>query len=143
MNRNSYFAKAKPVLEHALATRRGSRQARLARDAFSVMHFVVICGVIALAYGVEEAVAHPSDPLPFGARLAIGLGALLFLGGVAGAAWRAVGVRLAVRLGLAVATALVVTVVPASLPWPTLVILCTGVLAVAVWEQVAWRVDTA
>ena len=49
----------------------------------------MLCGVIAYAVGLEEALAHPVDPLPDSGRLAIALGLLLFVGGTALAIWRA------------------------------------------------------
>lgn len=43
----SYFTRAQPALEHAMASRRGAEQSKLARDAFSLLHFLILCGVIA------------------------------------------------------------------------------------------------
>ena len=39
--------------------------------------------------GIEEAIAHPSDPLPVEARAALAVGLLLFVGGLGFAMWRA------------------------------------------------------
>lgn len=85
----TYFPIAKPELEHALASAPPERRGSVARDAFSLAHFPMLCGVIAYAVGLEEVLAHPTDPLPVEGRLAIALGLLLFVGGTALAMWRA------------------------------------------------------
>ena len=70
----SYFPRAKPVLDQALESRRGAEQAMMARDVFSLIHFPMMCGVIAYAASVEVAVAHPDQPLPLAARVALAVG---------------------------------------------------------------------
>jgi len=70
----SYFPRAKPVLDQALESIRGAKQTRLARDVYSLIHFPMLCGIIAYAFAVEETAAHPGQPLPFEARLSWRLG---------------------------------------------------------------------
>jgi low temperature requirement protein LtrA len=48
-----------------------------AADAYSYIHLILVAGIIVFAVGVKVAAAHPDDPLPDGARLAL-------CGGVAG-----------------------------------------------------------
>ena len=62
----SYFGWLKEELERALAERTGPRRSVLARDAYSMLHFPLIGGVIAVAVGIEAMVAHPSEALEFG-----------------------------------------------------------------------------
>jgi low temperature requirement protein LtrA len=76
----------------------------MARDVFSLAHFPMLCGVIAYAVALEEAIAHPGDPFPTWARLALSLGLLLFVGGTALAMWRATCGRPIVRVGVIVVT---------------------------------------
>lgn len=85
----TYFPVAKPELEHALTSARVEDQARVARDSYSLGHFPMMCGIIAYAIAIEEAVAHPSDALPTEARVVLAIGLLLFVGGLAIALWRA------------------------------------------------------
>lgn len=85
----TYFPVAKPELEQALATVPPAEQGAMARDVFSLAHFPMLCGVVAYAVALEEAIAHPGDPLPSSGRLALALGLLLFVGGTAVAMWRA------------------------------------------------------
>ena len=87
----SYFRHARPAFEHELAARDGSARSCLARDVFSVMHFPMLCGVIAMAVATEQALAHPDLPLAIDLRMALGGGAVLFICGTAAALWRATG----------------------------------------------------
>jgi low temperature requirement protein LtrA len=79
----TYFPRGKPALEHALSSCSGSRQSKMARDAFSLVHFLMIGGIVSYAAAIAEMAAHPSDPVEIGGRLALALGLLLFVGGMA------------------------------------------------------------
>lgn len=138
----SYFPRAKPALEHALASRRGAEQSRLARDAFSLLHFLMLCGVVAYAFVVEEAVAHPDEPLPLAARLALALGLALFVGGMAVAIQRATRHLLVPRIMLTVLTAVAVIAMAGVVPWVTLGIGFIGVALIASLEQLRSGLST-
>ena len=56
----TYFGWLKEGLEHGLTAAPPSRIGTLARDAFSLGHFPLICGIIAFAVAVEEIVHHPA-----------------------------------------------------------------------------------
>ncbi len=58
-----YFGWFKDGLEHHLASTPDSMQGRLGRDSYTFLHFPMLCGVIAIAAGMEEMVAHPYDYL--------------------------------------------------------------------------------
>jgi low temperature requirement protein LtrA len=104
----SYFRYAREDFEHALASREGNARSCMARDVFSVMHFPMLCGVIAMAAATEEALAHPEQALDISVRLALGAGAVLFVCGTAAATWRASSRALASRGVLAPAAAVAV-----------------------------------
>jgi low temperature requirement protein LtrA len=128
-----YFSKAKPAFEHALASRQGNARSSLARDVFSVMHFPMLCGVVALAVGTEEALAHPDHSLPFAGRVAFGAGSMLFVCGTAAALWRATG-RLPVwRAVVPIAGALAIITVGA-MPWAALSLVLAMLVAISVAE---------
>lgn len=129
----SYFTRAKPVLEHALASRSGTLKSRLARDAFSLLHFPMMCGVIAYAFATEEAVAHLGEPLAWAGRLALGL--TLFAGGTALAVWWATRRVLLTRLTLLAGTAATVLMMATASAWLTVVVAATGVTLIALSEQ--------
>jgi low temperature requirement protein LtrA len=131
----SYFPRAKPQLDHALESSRGAQQSSLARDVFSLIHFPMLCGVVAYAVAIEEAIAHPAEPLPFAGRLALALGLLLFVGGMAVAIWRATRRLLLPRLILTLGTAVAVVAVVGVTPLLTMAIAFVGLLIIVIVEQ--------
>jgi low temperature requirement protein LtrA len=131
----TYFPVAKPELEHALASASPEKQGALARDAYSLAHFPMLCGVVAYAVALEDAVAHPGDALPAAARLALALGPLMFVGGTALAMWRATCGRPVHRVlvaGLAGLAILLLDTVPASI---ALAVTLAGVTLVAALDE--------
>jgi len=87
----SYFRHARAALESALEAKTDAARSCLGRDVFSIIHFPMLCGVIGMAAATEQALAHPEQPLTFGARAALGVGIVLFVTGTGGALWRATG----------------------------------------------------
>lgn len=90
----SYFPRTKPALDHVMATVTGSRQSTLARDAYSIFHFVIIGGIIAYAAAIQIGAVSPLAPLSPAGRLYLAAGLLLFLEGMGLALWRASRLRL-------------------------------------------------
>ncbi|MFQ5568293.1 MAG: low temperature requirement protein A [Rhodothermales bacterium] len=131
----SYFSRVKAVLDQALASRRGTGQTKMGRDVFSLIHFPMICGVIAYAVSIEEAVAHPDEPLSLVGRGALALGLVLFVGGAAGALWRAARRLLLPRVILTAGTAVIVVAVTGVSAPLTLAITLVGILTIAVFEH--------
>ena len=131
----TYFPVAKPELQHALASADEGGQAMLARDAYSLGHFPMLCGVIAYAIAIEESVAHPSDPLTTEARLALAMGLFFFVGGLAFALWRAHCRMKYGRLIVTVVTAAAVYLVVDVAAVVSLGIAFAGVVVVAVLEE--------
>jgi low temperature requirement protein LtrA len=129
----SYFARNKQELEHALASLQGSQRSMLGRDAYSVLHFPMILGIIAFSTTVEHALAHPADPLGLPGRALLSSSVLLFAGGMAVALHRARRPVLAARRWLPVATAAaVLALADVSAIISLAVVLCgLGWLAVA------------
>ena len=131
----TYFSRTKPALDHALESCTGAQQSAMARDAFSLTHFPMLCGVIAYAVATEEAIARPSEPLDLPVRLALAASLLLFVGGMALALMRARRGVLSLRLIITLVTAgAIVLISGVSPPW-TLAIALAGILAVAVQEE--------
>jgi len=134
----SYFGHARSVFEHALAAVRGNARSRLARDTFSVLHFPMLCGVIAMAAATEEALAHPDELLGVGVRMALSGGAVLFVCGTAAAIWRSTGRVLVWRVVLAPAFAIAVLTIGAS-PWLSMSLVVTMLIAIAAVEHGMWQ----
>ena len=130
----TYFGHARTAFEHALARARGNERSRLARDTFSVLHFPMLCGVVAMAAATEAALAHPHEPFVIDMRIALGVGAVLFVAGTAAAIWRATGRVLAWRCALAIAFAAVV-IATSGAPWMSMGVVLIMLLAVAAVEQ--------
>ena len=130
----SYFPYVRPTLERAMERIDRARQGPLARDVFSLAHFPMLCGIVAIAAAIEETILHPADPLPIEGRLALAAGLFLFLGGSSIAAWRAVGVLSIIRLGLAFGTGVGIVVLASLPPWASLSLAVGGTLTVVLAE---------
>ncbi|MEU4480972.1 low temperature requirement protein A [Micromonospora sp. NPDC023966] len=84
-----YFGRAGPAAARVLATATGDRRDRIAADAYSQTHLLLISGVIYLALGIEQVLAlvagvHGGDghaALTWSGSVALYGGAVLYLGG--------------------------------------------------------------
>lgn len=130
----SYFPYARPVLEHVIATRKGSARSSLARDVYSVIHFPMLCGIIAIAVVEEQLLAHPEEPLEMSARLALAAGAALFLGGTTVALWRATGKMLFTRWLLTFGVAGSALLLGAT-PWLALTMMLLLIVIIAATDR--------
>ena len=130
----SYFRHALRAFEHEMSTREGNARSRLARDVFSVMHFPMLCGVIAMAAATEEALAHPELSLSADLRVALGGGAVLFICGTSAALWLATGRAWLWRTVLAPAAAVAVVAVGA-IPGVAMGILLAMLVVIAAIEH--------
>ena len=130
----SYFRHARSALEHALAARVGSARSCLARDVFSVLHFPMLCGVVAIAAATEAALAHPDETLAADLRLALGGGAVLFVCGTAAGIWRATGRALPWRWVLTPGVAAALFALN-TVPWIAMALLAALLMAIAVIEH--------
>jgi low temperature requirement protein LtrA len=137
----TYFPRNKPALEHALRRSSGPAQSMLARDIFSLLHFPMVCGIIAYAVAIEEMAAHPSEPLAFTGRLSLALGLVLFVGGLAVAMLRATCGGLLPRAILTTAAAVAILGIPGAPPLVALSIAFGGVCLIAAIEQRGPSVD--
>ena len=131
----SYFHRAKPALEHAFSASQKAARGQMARDVYSLLHFPMLLGVVAFAYGIEEIVAHPDHPLELAGRLALGLGLTLFVGGMIAALWRAHGHILWPRVVILAVTFAAILVVAGVTPLVTLLIAFVGIVAIAILEM--------
>lgn len=130
----SYFIGAKPRLDESLEGATGTARATLARDAYSLLHFPMVLGIIGIATGIEAAVHDPGHGLSLEARLALGIGALLFTGTAALALWRGTGKLQGRRLLISVAAAVAVIATPMLPPTAHLALVFVGATAIA-WSE--------
>lgn len=131
----SYFPKAKPTLDEALATSTGGATAPMARDIYSLLHFPMICGIIAYAVAIEHAVSHPTDPFELDIRASLAVGLFLFAGGMILATLRAGRGLLVPRLVFLSMTAAAILLVSDVMPVVSLSIAGAGVMIVVVLEH--------
>jgi low temperature requirement protein LtrA len=128
-----YFGAAAATARRAV--RESEDPGRVARDAYTYFHLVIVAGIIATAAGDELLIAEPLHH-PHGMGLAVLLGGpVLFLLGTDLFQWRATGAVSAKRLLVAV---LVVALLPLAhlLSILALVAIITALLAaLALWEQ--------
>ena len=76
----TYFARNKHELDETLETTEGRARSMLARDAYSIIHFPMVLGIIAYATTVEHALSHASDPLGTPNRALLAASVLLYAG---------------------------------------------------------------
>lgn len=130
-----YFAHTKPTLEETVEARQDDARSALARDVYSLLHFPVLCGVVAVAVAVEEAVAHPDQDLSVGLAASFVAGLTLFLLGLAAAQRRAVDQWLWHRVPIVLAAAALVAVARPISPAAVLVVGVLALAAVALLEE--------
>ncbi len=128
----SYFGWLQKSLEHAFAAAPAERIGPIARDAFSLAHFPLICGIVGFAVAVEEVVAHPDEPMSGAVIAALGAGVALFVGFSAVSYWvlhrRILVIRAAALGAMLVALAIVAPLAPI---WPLAVVAAALLIIVA------------
>ncbi|MEZ6016308.1 MAG: low temperature requirement protein A [Planctomycetota bacterium] len=131
----TYFVRAKPALAHAMEHRQFAAQSTFARDAFSLMHFPMLLGVIAFAVAIEHMLAHPQAALHLETTAALALGVALFLGGMALALRRGTGAWPKARVALCLLSAAAILGLTGRPPVAALCAALVGTLALCVVEQ--------
>jgi low temperature requirement protein LtrA len=131
----SYFSRAKSQLDHALAAARGAAQSMMGRDVGSLAHFPMLCGVIAYALAVGDAISHPAAPLLVQSRVALAAGIVLFVGGMGVALLRATGRLPLPRMLLAAVAGVAVAVVAGVGAWLSFAIALVAVGIIGALEE--------
>lgn len=102
----TYFSQIQSALEHSLMATPPEKQGATARDAYSLLHFPLIGGIIGIAVGLEAAIAHPQEPLHTPELRLLVIGTALVITSAALAYRRASRLVLWPRLGIAAAVTL-------------------------------------
>jgi low temperature requirement protein LtrA len=133
----AYFTGTDTELEAAVARREGVARVTAARDVYSVMHFLLVAGLILVALAVKSAMKGSDDgwttPLAFYASFALGVGVFQFLGGLWAMRRRSGHATAPAELVLALAA---LALIPVALVVPAAVALCLAVALVATWRGV-------
>ena len=133
----TYFGQLKEAMEEAFADVDAERLGPTARDAYSLGHFPLICGIIGFAVAVKEIVHHPDEPMPGDVVVALAVGVGLFVTASAFAFWRTTGRLLVPRLVAIGLTLVGVALVADADPiWP-LAAIAVGLLVIVVTEDLA------
>ena len=86
-----YFDVAAIFARDRLMRARGIELARLARDAYSYLHFPMVAGIVLFALGLKTTLAHVDEALDTVPALALCGGAALFLLGQVAFLYRSTG----------------------------------------------------
>lgn len=113
----TYFDVVAIAAEGALQKLSDQERPRVARDAYTYLHFPMVAGIILLALGLEKVFEHLNDPMKPLALAALFGGASLYL--LAHVAFRLRNVRTLGKPRLAVAL-LLPTLIPVTRGWPAL-----------------------
>ncbi|HNE89138.1 MAG: low temperature requirement protein A [Candidatus Nanopelagicales bacterium] len=132
-----YFDGASTALEEAVEERSGVDRVTTARDVYSILHFLLVSGLILVALAMKSALKSADygwqEPLAGYAAFALGLGAVQFLGGL----WlmrRRAGARTSVGEPLlALAAALLV---PVGMTLPAMATIAVTVVLALGWRAV-------
>jgi low temperature requirement protein LtrA len=127
----AYFDIVAIVAERRLIEAPPGEQAPLARDAYSYLHYPMIAGIVLLAVGLRETLAHVSEPLDTVPAVALCGGTALYLAGHIGFRLRTLGTFSSHR---ALATLALLALIPLALGADSLVALAavTAVLIVLI-----------
>jgi len=132
----SYFSRNKQELDAALEAVEGAERATLARDAFSIIHFPMLLGVIAFAASVEHAIGHATDPLGLAGRWLLAASVVLFTGSMALALMRAGRPVSLARRVIPIVTAAVVIALSAVSAVVSLGVVLVGLILLGAGEPV-------
>ncbi len=140
----AYFHRAAVVLEEALVGALGKQPGRIARDAYSILHYPLVVGIVFYAVAAEEIVAHPADPLEQFGRFAFSLGVSMALLAIAAAVYRVTGRVPTIRIGTAV---VIMAIGAVAGSWDAVVFaaaVAAVVMASLTWTQLRpWQYDEA
>ncbi len=130
----SYFSWVSEHLEAHFAKTKKDQQGRVARDAYSVMHFPLICGIIGIAIGFEKIIGHPHDVLSLPVALALGGGYVLFVSFTAASVWRMSKLFLVPRMIIVLISAIGIAFSVGQPPAVALTIIAAGLTALIIIE---------
>ncbi len=139
----AYFDIVAIVAERRLIEAPKGEQAPLARDAYSYLHFPMIAGIVLLAVGLRETLAHVHEPLDTVPAIALCGGTALYLAGQIGFRFRTLGTFSPHR---ALAALALLALIPLALGADSLAALgavAAVLIALIVYEAIHFREERA
>jgi low temperature requirement protein LtrA len=127
-------------VEQHFRSLQGQAPGRFARDAYSILHYPLIVGIVFVAVAGEDIVAHPDEVLGSASRFALTVGVALVLLAIVATAFRAFR-RLTIERTTAAALIIALGIIAGGLTALALASLVAVVLVGAlVWEYFrSWR----
>jgi low temperature requirement protein LtrA len=132
-----YFGFAASAVRHALST--AAVQTEVVRSVFAYGHLLFIAGIVAVAVGLAEVAAHPTDRLAAGPAALLCGGTALYLAAFGYTRWRMFRKVSTTRLGAAAACLLLLPLAPAVPGLVTLTLLALVLVALNVLEAAMVR----
>lgn len=132
----SYFSWIHEHLEKHLSEKSDHQKTVHARDAYSFLHFPLICGIIGVAVGFEIILGHPKDVLTVPITLALGGGYLFFVGFSAVTVWRMSGLLLLPRMMVLIISMVGLFFSLGQPPYIALIIIAVSLMVINLLE---WR----
>jgi low temperature requirement protein LtrA len=131
----SYFDKAAPFVETVFNQKTGQARGRFARDAYSILHYPIVVGIVFFAVAAEEIVAHPDEPLSATMAFAVALGVTLVLVPIVASVFRSIQRIAILRLVVGVGLMIIVWLTTGITAVATAVILALVLAAELIWEH--------
>ena len=113
---------------------RGREQNELARDSYSYIHFLLVAGIVLLAFGLKTTIAHDGEHLHAVPAFALLGGVAVYLLGLVAFRYRHVRTVNRQRLGLAIVLLIAVPVATAIPAWVAL-----AVVDILIWAMIAYE----
>jgi low temperature requirement protein LtrA len=139
----SYFDKAAPLVETVFAHKIGRARSRFARDAYSILHYPIIVGIVFFAVAAEDVVAHPETPLSLTVAIAMALGVTLVLVSIVAPVHRMVPRVFLLRIATGSGVIVLILLTNGIDAVGTAAIVAVLVIAELTWEQTHHRRGTA
>jgi low temperature requirement protein LtrA len=137
----SYFDRAAPFVETVFAQKTGKARGRFARDAYSILHYPLIVGIVFFAVAAEEVVTHPDKPLSTTIGVAMALGVSLVLVSIVASVIRSIPRIFWLRLTTGVGLMLVLWLATGVSAVATAIIVAVVLVTELTWEHFHhWRV---
>ena len=140
----SYFDKAAPLVETVFAQKTGRARSRFARDAYSILHYPIIVGIVFFAVAAEEVVAHPEAPLSTTVAVAMALGIAMVFASIAASVFRTIPRVFALRVATGSGLIVLVWLTDGIDAVGTAAIVAVVLVAELIWEHTHhWRSTAA
>jgi low temperature requirement protein LtrA len=132
----SYFDKAAPFVESVFTHKAGQASGRFARDAYSILHYPIIVGIVFFAVAAEEVVTHPDEALSTTIGLAMALGVGLVLVSIVASVFRSIPWIFLLRVATGALLLLLVSLTSGISAVATAAIIAAVLVIELKWEHV-------